>query len=121
MSQLKSPLILNYYPCIPCNLQHVGITLYFLSFKIIFLLKYTVIYLLELFASLDNFGSLIGIFHVLDFRGMWLYLSKLDWKGTGYLWQTRGNLGQTKVAIACKNESYEVILKDICVTVMILN
>ena len=35
--------------------------------------------------------------------------------------QNRGKIGQVIVAIACQNESYEVTLKDIWGTVMILN
>ena len=51
---------------------------------------------------------------VLDF-------SKLEWKGPGYLGQTRGNMGQVRVSVSFQNKSYEVILKYICGTVMILN
>ena len=50
-----------------------------------------------------------------------LQLYGLYFKGLGYLEQTRGNLGLLIVAIASQNESYEVILKYIWGTVMILN
>ena len=48
-------------------------------------------------------------------------MSELGWLDQGYLGQERGNLGLGRVSIACQNENYEVILKYIWGTVMILN
>ena len=45
---------------------------------------------------------------------------ELDYMDPGDLGQTRGNIGWGIVAIVCQNESYEVILKAIWGTVMIL-
>ena len=57
-------------------------------------------------------------------KRVWYYsvdLSELDWNVPGYLGHTRGNIGQEIVDVASQNKIYEVILRSIWGTMMILN